>query len=107
MPAQNFWATINYNYTLQDSLDLFLRYAPRKHFSNPMLQDYSGKMISHIYRCIMATYLRMTDLAAEDAVLAEQIGVYEILYQNWIIDVMKLTDICQVFGDENPSRFLL
>lgn len=55
----------------------------------------------------MATYLRMTDLAAEDAVLAEQIGVYEILYQNWIIDVMKLTDICQVFGDENPSRFLL
>lgn len=107
MPAQNFWATINYNYTLQDSLDLFLRYAPRKHFSNIMLQDYSGKMISHIYRCIMAMYLRMTDLAAEDAVLAEQIGVYEILYQNWIIDVMKLTDICQVFGDENPSRFLL
>ncbi|CAK56737.1 unnamed protein product (macronuclear) [Paramecium tetraurelia] len=98
-----FWATLSYNLNLQNSLDLFLRHAPRKHFLKEPLHftGYYGVLIKEIFKCVFAIYLRLIDLQNEDAILYEQIGVYDLVYQKWIFDIMKLTDICTIYGEQN------
>jgi activating signal cointegrator complex subunit 2 len=70
-PPNRFWATISYNLNLQNSLDLFIRYAPRKHFLiEPLhLTGYYGTIVKEIFRSVFAIYLRLIDLEQEDAVL--------------------------------------
>ncbi|CAK80874.1 unnamed protein product (macronuclear) [Paramecium tetraurelia] len=104
-PPSKFWATVSYNLNLQNSLDLFLRYAPRKHFLKEPLHftGYYGVLIKEIFKCVLAIYLRLIDLQNEDPILFEQIGVHDLVYQKWIFDVMKLTDICTIYADQNEN----
>ncbi|CAD8174881.1 unnamed protein product [Paramecium pentaurelia] len=100
-----FWATFSYNLNLQTSLDLFLRYAPRKHFLKEPLHftGYYGILIKEIFKCVFAIYIRLIDLKNEDSILYEQISVYDLVYQKWIFDVMKLTDICTIYAHKNEN----
>ncbi|CAD8084577.1 unnamed protein product [Paramecium sonneborni] len=103
--ANKFWATISYNLNLQNSLDLFLRYAPRKYFLKETLHftGYYGVLLKEIFKCVFAIYLRLIDLQNEDEILYEQIGVHDLVYQKWIFDVMKLTDICTIYAHQNEN----
>ena len=44
-------------------------------------------------KTIFSIYLRIIDVEQEDKIYAEQINYYQALYEKWIIDIFKLTDI--------------
>lgn len=57
-----------------------------------------------IHRLVLIIYYRMTHCEDENENLAKKYECFKkILYEEWLIDIPKMLDICAIYGDSNPQ----
>lgn len=122
-PPLVFWSTMQHNAYVGRSLDSFLAFARRWHFSildltNPKDNaeyeddlDYDTISIkknlypyfNELYRAILCVYDRLSSDPLDKSI-KDKIQYSEVIYQNWLFDIPKFLDICSMYYDCDGDR---
>ena len=97
--------------TIKRSLDSFLMYAQKRKFNSYSRQspeEYHDQSevadyLREITRMVLTIYYRITHAMDENAAKYEAFKIPQIIYDEWIIDIPKLIDFINIYGESNPE----
>ncbi|XP_067937663.1 activating signal cointegrator 1 complex subunit 2-like [Watersipora subatra] len=99
-PCHIFWSNLIFSDSLRANLDSFLTLSPRE-FDGCQGDEELVDQLRTLYRTYLRVFMRMTS-CKESVEYRFTDGVYgSILYDNYILDIPKLIDICTLFGGAN------
>ncbi|KAF6029822.1 ASCC2 [Bugula neritina] len=101
-PCHVFWSHLIFDESLRTSLDSFLKLMPR-HFDGEVTETVIHKQVQKLYQAYFKVFIRMTTCkeSSSDYITPEVFGI--ILYENYILDIPKLMDMCIIFSPSNGS----
>ncbi|XP_075069323.1 activating signal cointegrator 1 complex subunit 2 [Mixophyes fleayi] len=103
LPHDRFWCQVIFDESLQKCLDSFLSSAPRRYDHQTALPPAVQRVQDKLHRYVFLTFLRMsTHKESQDHFITPSV-FGEILYNNFLLDIPKLLDICVLFGKGNSA----
>ncbi|KAK3247812.1 hypothetical protein CYMTET_42701 [Cymbomonas tetramitiformis] len=99
MPTSEFWCHVVMDGSVSKCLDSYLQYRQRPYDDNA--DGNYTKAADDLARKVFMVLLRITTPGEADGPPASQQG--QLLYENWILDIPKVFDICVLFGHANQS----
>ncbi|XP_063769432.1 activating signal cointegrator 1 complex subunit 2 [Pseudophryne corroboree] len=103
LPHDRFWCQVIFDESLQKCLDSFLSNAPRRYDHQTSLPSTVQRVQDKLHHYVFLTFLRMsTHKESKDHFITPSV-FGEILYNNFLLDIPKLLDICVLFGKGNSA----
>ncbi|GMH32611.1 hypothetical protein BSKO_00445 [Bryopsis sp. KO-2023] len=107
LTPSDFWNVVEREPSLPQCIDSYLRFRRRAYEEDPNDNQLS-RAASQMFQRVFLVLLRLVTIE-EGPGAPDRTSQAALLYENWILDIPKLLDVCVLFGSENRelvSQFL-
>jgi len=102
LPHQRFWSQVAFHLPLHETLDSFLKNAPRAFDLHDMLVTEEMRSIhEQVERSVFMVYLRMATFKESKTTHITPQFFGEMIYNYFLFDILKIMDLCVIYGESN------